>query len=630
MTTPKYYRDPNQELLDLIKSGNKENVETFILSHNIDVGQVIDKQHKQTALFYACLIKDSKQCQEVVELLISKGCPVQFKDSLNQSALYYAVRENKHALIEDFISKGCDPANVDRYGQTALFYAARENNYECAEVLLEHKCPVDWVDKVGETALFYAAREGHVDMCKLLVEKGADVNRVDKRRQTPLTSAQDRNKHAVVAYLISKDAFVPSKLGPTSSHTVSTPVVIKTEPVTSSQSSVPVRSNNNRKKSRPATKKTQQPRKYQLCFVNDQGDTEGMTEEQLIQFEKDYPDLAQELLQLSLKNQSTTEETETKEVKQAPDPSLEFKQNWKKYARKIIGVLWRSPGAWVFQTPVDHVALGIPDYPQIVKRPMDFGTVKKNLNSDHYKGLEDFLFDVNQVFVNCTLYNRPESDVGKIGIEITGIWRKQCELHHYLEIVLDIHRKQLPKPPGDDKNTKVAVVKEEAQEIVTSTEPETTVSNGDQSLQSTIKEAIATVSESHPKETATPINPDLGKAEGSQGVTESKNVETADDHAGEEEIQEENGPVVEKMEQDTTPGDVTDETRTKIAVSEEKEEVENMKVDSTRNVEEEEAKEEIKEVKMEDQNTTPEDKENPTEESTVATVKEKGDVLMEN
>ena len=47
----------------------------------------------------------------------------------------------------------------------------------------------------------------------------------------------------------------------------------------------------------------------------------------------------------------------------------------------------------------------IPDYPDIVKNPMDFGTIKKKLNAYSYKSGQDFLTDMKLVFENCILYN---------------------------------------------------------------------------------------------------------------------------------------------------------------------------------------------------------------------------------
>ena len=86
--------------------------------------------------------------------------------------------------------------------------------------------------------------------------------------------------------------------------------------------------------------------------------------------------------------------------------------------------------SWPFQDPVDIVALNIPDYPTIVKTPMDLGTVHKklgntlqmikaghNFTSDDkslYLTPLEFDKDVRLVFTNCFLYNKPGSDVRKM------------------------------------------------------------------------------------------------------------------------------------------------------------------------------------------------------------------------
>lgn len=57
---------------------------------------------------------------------------------------------------------------------------------------------------------------------------------------------------------------------------------------------------------------------------------------------------------------------------------------------------------WVFNSPVDPVALGIPDYFTIVKHPMDLGTVKKRLEAGFYRLPEVF---ANQVCVLSGLYS---------------------------------------------------------------------------------------------------------------------------------------------------------------------------------------------------------------------------------
>jgi bromodomain-containing factor 1 len=67
--------------------------------------------------------------------------------------------------------------------------------------------------------------------------------------------------------------------------------------------------------------------------------------------------------------------------------------------------------AWPFMTPVDPIALGIPDYFEVVKTPMDLSTVKQKLDNKQYANCDDFAADVELIFKNCYSYNPPDSDV---------------------------------------------------------------------------------------------------------------------------------------------------------------------------------------------------------------------------
>ena len=49
---------------------------------------------------------------------------------------------------------------------------------------------------------------------------------------------------------------------------------------------------------------------------------------------------------------------------------------WEKIAKKIINLLWKHKDAELFWKPVDPIDLGIPDYFDIIKNPMDFSTIK--------------------------------------------------------------------------------------------------------------------------------------------------------------------------------------------------------------------------------------------------------------
>jgi len=90
---------------------------------------------------------------------------------------------------------------------------------------------------------------------------------------------------------------------------------------------------------------------------------------------------------------------------------------------KILKLLEKHQYAWPFLTPVDPDILNIPDYFDIVKHPMDLGTVRKNLKK--YNSAKEFAVDVRLVFKNCITYNQPGSDIVIMANALSDIFEKQ-------------------------------------------------------------------------------------------------------------------------------------------------------------------------------------------------------------
>lgn len=67
--------------------------------------------------------------------------------------------------------------------------------------------------------------------------------------------------------------------------------------------------------------------------------------------------------------------------------------------------------AWPFYKPVDAQLLDLHDYHEVVKNPMDLGTVKAKMDNREYSNAEDFAADVRTIFLNCYKYNPPGHDV---------------------------------------------------------------------------------------------------------------------------------------------------------------------------------------------------------------------------
>jgi hypothetical protein len=59
----------------------------------------------------------------------------------------------------------------------------------------------------------------------------------------------------------------------------------------------------------------------------------------------------------------------------------------KRRAREMIKSLLTINGGNVFGKPVDPESLGIPDYLDVIKKPMDLGTVREKLRKDCYANM---------------------------------------------------------------------------------------------------------------------------------------------------------------------------------------------------------------------------------------------------
>ena len=93
-------------------------------------------------------------------------------------------------------------------------------------------------------------------------------------------------------------------------------------------------------------------------------------------------------------------------------------QKLKLKAGDLLRILMAHQHGWVFNTPVDPVELGLPDYFQVIKRPMDLGTIKKRLENGCYSTIEGFQADVLLTFDNAMQYNPDGSVVHNMAKEM--------------------------------------------------------------------------------------------------------------------------------------------------------------------------------------------------------------------
>ncbi|KAK8676118.1 hypothetical protein V6N13_034172 [Hibiscus sabdariffa] len=80
----------------------------------------------------------------------------------------------------------------------------------------------------------------------------------------------------------------------------------------------------------------------------------------------------------------------------------------------ILRQITQHKWAWPFMQPVDVKGLGLHDYYEIIEKPMDFSTIKNQMEAKDgtgYKNVRDIRADVRLVFDNAMKYNDEGSDV---------------------------------------------------------------------------------------------------------------------------------------------------------------------------------------------------------------------------
>merc|ERR1719210_2455691 len=86
-----------------------------------------------------------------------------------------------------------------------------------------------------------------------------------------------------------------------------------------------------------------------------------------------------------------------------------------------------EPEAVPFRTPVDPSALGIPDYFDIIKKPMDMSQIKRKLDLGSYRDPWDFVADVFLMFENAWVYNRKTSRVYRYCSKLAEVFEAEID-----------------------------------------------------------------------------------------------------------------------------------------------------------------------------------------------------------
>lgn len=99
-----------------------------------------------------------------------------------------------------------------------------------------------------------------------------------------------------------------------------------------------------------------------------------------------------------------------------------------KQCQVLLKTLMTHKFGWPFNQPVDPIALNIPDYFDVIKHPMDLGTIKEQLDSGSYETEEEFAEDVRLVFTNTFTYNQPGSDIVVMASTLSSLFNEKFEI----------------------------------------------------------------------------------------------------------------------------------------------------------------------------------------------------------
>ncbi|XP_013403030.1 tyrosine-protein kinase BAZ1B [Lingula anatina] len=136
------------------------------------------------------------------------------------------------------------------------------------------------------------------------------------------------------------------------------------------------------------------------------------------------------------KHEETSEEEPTSSGEENPRHNMQkYSAKQKKSANAaeemkicedILGRVWRHRTSWPFREPVKKNE--VPDYFEVISRPIDLTTIKNKLICKDYPIPEDFIHDVELLFGNSATYNSTDSDVGKCGAKLEQYFIELLEL----------------------------------------------------------------------------------------------------------------------------------------------------------------------------------------------------------
>ena len=91
------------------------------------------------------------------------------------------------------------------------------------------------------------------------------------------------------------------------------------------------------------------------------------------------------------------------------------------YCTNILYTVRIHDLAGPFTAPIDP---GFKEYFKVIKKPVDLLSMGRKLHEVKYTSKKHFLKDMEQIFVNCKLFNTPESELYEDGAKLEAYYRE--------------------------------------------------------------------------------------------------------------------------------------------------------------------------------------------------------------
>ena len=108
-----------------------------------------------------------------------------------------------------------------------------------------------------------------------------------------------------------------------------------------------------------------------------------------------------------------------------PDAAQPIAKNQLRFLMKGIQNIRRLKDAAPFNQPVDIVALGIPNYPSIITKPMDLRTMEEKLKREEYQSIDTYTADFHQIVQNTHTFNGADHVVTKSAVHLQAAFDRQ-------------------------------------------------------------------------------------------------------------------------------------------------------------------------------------------------------------